>query len=796
MNMSIQAFTFAILLAISSSSWAYDSDGNSDSDASQMSSLFEQPADVIDRLDIELSGASSFANLYDLLTYDGFLVPPVEFLLNGRSTLALVDYLPTGIIEQIEIYHGGVAADHDSALTGSVVNIVLKKGGGGGDAQIGFEMPASDDAQATHASAVWGSETSEGHVTVGAGYYERQEIAFAGREYSKSKWSTGGAYGDARNISIGGNTFIDASNEYHAIGECDPAIYTGILTYKETQRVCGFPYGKYAWLTPKVDYATFFVEATEQLTDSTTLMLHAQLYDGSSFDRAAPAVDLVQATLPENVATEEVSLYHRFIANGNRENTNDLETYDIALELNGDFINDLEWRTKVQFSKSRTSETGTGYVIKSAALAAIADGTYDIINPLDTEPSVIEDISALITRDETTEHQQIQFSVSKSTALSQRGEVEWRAGVELSEDEYANLYDQNRMNLDVIGTSSQYSTGERKRESAFTTAKWLLDDKWEFGIAGRLTDNSDTHTTDSLQLTSRVHASDNLMFQAAISEFSTAPEFTQLNVLVETHPYVVDTTNCQTGSESACAPQQVKTNYIGNPDLKPSDTTRIDLGISGQIEPFSFGADVTSARMKNLATVNAQNTINLESEGNLPDLAVVERVGDAGTITKIITPYINNAESDYVALHWYVGTEREIGSATASIRLAGAKFLDRESRVDGNKQPERAPDERYSATLRAAKGNLSANWFIKVIPEFEDEATGAHHASWVGHDLTFQWRRAFGLENASISAGILNVTDEGPSLDPDYSYTAVATNLAPWYPIYGRTFFINAEILF
>ena len=758
--------------------------------------IFDQPTVVFDRVDLEMSGASSYGDFYQLLSFHNFLAPPVTVFMNGRVHSVYdnyVDYLPAGMIERVEVYLGGVSRKFNAETNGTVINIVLKKGGEKNEARIGFEIPESKGGRAKNASAVWGSKTDDGYVTLAAGYFKRGEIAYADRDYTESKWKAGGNFDDGQSISPGGNTFL-ANSGINPIGDCDPEIYTGELQYS-TGKACGFPYGNYAWLTDRIDQTTVLVENTKALDDSTTLFVYANLYGSNSKNIAAPAVDLFPVTLPAAVSpsgTQESGLlYHRFVANGNRVNSADLEGYNVAVEVDGQFARDLEWAAKLILLRVAYFTKGAGYINKSAAQSAIQNETYDVANPLSTPASVIEGLEAPLTRDAIEEVQGLTFSVSGRAAPRFGDSLNWQAGMEYSNHEYTDLYDKHRQNDNVIGSSLAQTFGERKNKSMFATATWALDEKWEFDLAGRYNDHSDSVETNSLQLTSRMLVRNGLTFRAAIGDFSSPPAFTQLDLQSKSHPYLVDTKRCKEGVAGACRLAQYEVNYVGNPDLEATESDRLDLGLSGQFSNISFSADWTRTRSTNQPVASPQYILDQESKNNLPDHSEVNRVG--GTITNIVVPYVNNAETDTDAFHWHVKTERNLNDKTVLFSLAGAHFLDREYRVNDIAQNLSYPNNRYRATLGATKGNFSANWSIKVVSGFDNLEGTARYEPWKGHDVTFQWRQALNNEQLTIDAGILNVTDKDPSTDPT---SAAASGITGWHPWYGREIYIGATYFF
>ena len=312
------------------------------------------------------------------------MATPTSFYVNGRSTLTYLGTLPTAIIERIEIDTGVASSKFRGAPIGSVVNIVLKKGGGGNEVQFGLGVPNREGGGTEHASTIWGADTSDGNFTIGAARIKREGVIARDRSYTRAKWEEGGSFEAASGVSVGGNTYFDLGFERtYVLGDCDTEIYTGPLTYKDKGEGCGFPWANHAWLAGTFENTTFYLHTTKDLTEKTNLSINARMNDAFEFHRHAPAVGLFFATLPRELAESEgVSqqgfAFHRFIAHGTRYDPTDFGSIELGMELNGEFENSLLWNASVDLLNWNFYATGDGYVKKSAVREAIFRGDYNI----------------------------------------------------------------------------------------------------------------------------------------------------------------------------------------------------------------------------------------------------------------------------------------------------------------------------------------------------------------------------------------------------------------------------------
>ena len=226
-------------------------EGNDGQPSSLSSGGRGAPLAVIDRTDIELSGARDVSDLLlGRLDYNSFgLHRPfvlgsgrVAVLVNGRriSDSAFdLDTLPMSAVERIEILSDGAAALHGGYAIGGVVNIVLRRDHEGVGVHASAERPAEAGGDAEHLGVLWGGALGAGHITLGADIFRRQEIRNADRDYSRASWSPGGSFADASGVSVGGNTvFISTGGSSVAR---PPRRLRGKRVHRPTHRSLRYP---------------------------------------------------------------------------------------------------------------------------------------------------------------------------------------------------------------------------------------------------------------------------------------------------------------------------------------------------------------------------------------------------------------------------------------------------------------------------------------------------------------------------------------------------------------------------
>jgi len=132
-----------------------------------------------------------------------------------------------------------------------------------------------------------------GHLSVTADTIKRLPIASADRDYSRGRWTPGGSFADASNISRGGNTVLIVKSDGTgfrsvALGNCDPADgYTDQLSdppgppVPEGDIGCGYDYSSIMWETVKLEQQNLLLNARHPLGESAEIGVVAKF---SRFD--------------------------------------------------------------------------------------------------------------------------------------------------------------------------------------------------------------------------------------------------------------------------------------------------------------------------------------------------------------------------------------------------------------------------------------------------------------------------------------------------------------------------------
>ena len=805
------------------------------------------PVTVIDRSDIELSGMT---NVWDLLAsrrlYNSFgLTRPyilgsgrAELLVNGHpisDTTYDLNSLPISAIERIEVFGGSASALHSRGSIAGAINIILRRDFEGIEVQLHGERPTNPGADTEHLSSLWGATVGEGHMTIGADTFQRDNIRDADREHTRSSWTEGGSFATASNVSFGGNTVLipvtisgrDTLIARH-LGDCPDDLYTGILERPRGVQGsgCGFPYGNYQWSLGWRNRESVFLNFDHPLGETSDMYIDARWSDTDYMSRMAPSVGTFELpydtmlpngqTIVDEVVTDTMDITlptdgnifvaHRFLGHGNRDTRVDIEDYDLALGLKGQLVSGINYDTQIRYYRHDNIQKAGTYVSENALKDAITNGHYDLRDPLSQDMdhlNAIRDTGLHLTEYYITNHKKIQATLNGTAFKLDGGDSLWVAGAEIIDEDNRDIYDyrdakNNPLVVEsdvIIGSAGNSYAGNRRRGSAYAEMLLPLRQNWDVVIAGRHDDYQDVGAAKfSHQISSRFRFSENLTVRGSWSKGGSPPSLYALHHEKSIdYPYICDTINLE-NPDDRCVEYQVQRENIANPTLKIDDSESVSLGIVKDIGMYSLSADWFQIKLSNTPVrLPPQMIVDLKKDGQLPENAEVVIV-DGNRISKITSPIFNSGASVVSGVNVRAQTDWQTDWADMSFEVRWLHLRQPKEFVSGVLNSQDTPSERVHTTLLANRDNLTASWNVNFVSGYWNGRESYRYKSWIGHDITLRWKNVFGKDAVDLTAGIFNVGDRGPATDPTRPGAAGAVETLD--SLRGRTFFLTTKMSF
>ncbi len=827
------------------------------------------PVTVISREQIELSGHQTVADVIRTTTFNSFgsfrersgssggQAATVNLrglgssrtavLVNGRrlpgsplfgTSAANLNALPLAAVERIDILTDGASAIYGADAIAGVVNIILRDDYEGAEFKLGAAVPDQEGGTEESGSFAIGHSSDKGNIVFTAEIFRRDAIFDKDRPYSQVQvLQEGGSFGsDTIGISVGGNTgFALDFSEAFVVGDCQTVdnggLYAGVFTdpFGVAGEGCGFGYADISKLTGGIDRGNTFLSANYEIDSNNTLYIQNSLSRTDSSGRYAPAVGFFQVDGGVDANAngefsdngEDFLLFHRFVGHGPRDENFTAFEVDTVIGLEG-FIGEVEYDVYFRTYDTDIKNIGRGYVSLSAIEAAVANNSYDFVNPAAaSNADAVTATSVTLSRDLATSYKEFGLTFSGFGAdLFDAGEIGWSVGLDYAEETYRDGYDAAREAGDVIGSAGNSSAGERDRNALFGELLVPLLDDLELQVAARFDDYSDFGSETSPQIALKYTPLDNLLLRASFGEGFKAPDLTNLHsARAESFNNVTDVVQCSSldvdengtvgdaADVAACPTFQVQNFSGGNPDLFAETAQTSNFGVVYEpIDNLSFSLDIYSTELENAITqISIQQLVNLELAGAaLPAGTAINRGASTtgsqgqtvpGRITTIETGFANVSELEVNGWDFKVNylLDTDIGRfAFAFTHSQIDEYLF--TSLPGEDPVEQidtraAPEYRQSLQINWNSGDHTValdSYFIADTLGGAGDPTAPRVPAFDNHNLTYIYNASW---DADITIGIRNITDNDPSIDPVEGYTGNFERQL--YDVFGRTPFIT-----
>lgn len=801
------------------------------------------PVTVIDRQQIEFSGENSVADLLRNMGFNSFgsfrqqsgssaqSVAMIDLRgLGAERTLVLIDgrrapkaptvgsaqdlnTIPLAAVERIEVLNDGASAIYGSDAIGGVVNIILRTDFEGVQISHSLGKPSEEGGDTESGSIVYGVNGEKGNIVMGASYNNRDIV------FTKDRpWGANAGY------SLYGNNYVSAANGFTRTavpGGCEASD----AFYIAPNDLCSYNFNQVAADEASTDLKSMFAKARYQISDNWSTYATGSVSRSNSFGRyaPAPAVLFVPASNSNIDADgdgdfDDIYVYHRFDALGNRDDSVEGNVYDLSGGFQGK-VGMFDIDVGARYNESQTYTLGRNYVVLPIASQYATDGLYNFINPLDNDPAVLNAMKATIARDSNWLTQELWGSVSFDMFQMGGGAASIAVGAEYRSEEYSDKYD-SLSEAGVIGGSAGNSAGRNRHVRAlYAEAAFPILSNLELGVAARYDDYSDYGNDTSPKVSLRYQPLSNLTLRASYGQGFRAPSMDVLSQqpAFSAEPIVNDPATCLDGGftfvNGVCInpengqPQeiQVDTTILSNEELKSESSKQYSLGMA--MDPttwFNFSVDYYSITVEDaIMARSAADVIDCDLnpscvQGSTPLGSFgVERldtdddgIGD-GAITLLTTGTLNEGELKTDGLDTSAEVKFNLGAAgRLSSRLRGVYILSFEESGDDKLGDPGYPELRGNLDTSYTISDFSFAWNItyidataSAINEFTQEQSG-HTPSWTTHDFQANYTAFW---NGTFTLGVINAFDRMPENIP---YDGRPYNFY-LFDAYGRTPYVS-----
>lgn len=727
-----------------------------------------------------------------LILINGRRVSVSPFAKGIDTAFVDINNIPLSAIKRVDILKDGASATYGSDAIAGVINVVLRDDYDGAEVSVKFGDTADGGGEEQNISLIWGSSGDKVKHTFILDYFDREEILYADRDFSRSSnqaalnpndpdavdfRSSSGIPGTIALRSDPTNRIIDEFGN----DRCAP---------EDIDRVnvlCRYDYAPFMTMVPDAERFSFNYLGRYEINDSVRAFIDFNGQNSKSIVRGAGSPSFNELFMDGDNANhpfaddpshpffgQDLTMRRRTVDIGNREKRVDTDYYRTIVGLSGE-LETWNWEAAYSYIKSESVERGVdGFPNSRRIQEAIDNETWNPFEPSQNSQESLDFIETTTTRVGKSTNKTFDLTFSGPLMEMGGGDVMLAVKAEYREEAISDNPDDQFLRGDVFGTEATQANGER--DSTALAAEFAIPvmDELEIQLAVRYEDYSDFGTTTDPKVSFLWSPTDSLAFRGSYGTAFRAPSLHQLGLgRTDESPNLVDTVRCN-AVNLGCQPAEYTAVFAGNPDLGPEESTSYNLGVIFEItEDLDFSLDYYSYDIENI--IDSDTQFVFTNFGNDP--TVVERIptadpNDPGEVVRVFDSFQNIGDLETTGLDLDVGYKLETGAGDFKFGFVMNYVLKFEefrpdanggSRLNLKEGQFEQPEIRHTTSVDWMKDDLSATLAINYIGEFDGDADSGFGDKTVDAmttvDLVFNYR---GIENTTLTIGATNLFNEEP----------------------------------
>ena len=586
------------------------------------------PVYVIERKDIEASGAMSLSELLQLSPYngaggfnealttgftpgtaafdlrsfgpertlvlvDGRRSPIYPFGAGGSGAFVDINAIPLFMIKRVEILLDGASALYGSDAVAGVVNIITYDEVDGQHANLRYAGSERGGGELVSGHWLGGVDFESFRLVYGAGVFKREEHLGADSDFANSLVTPafanllGGAALDLRNFYSGeGSVYnVDTDTISHT-SACPNQNIMDASGFGFNGTVCAYDWAAEQQLMPETTRGAASVGAYWSVGE----INFAARYDGVMVDTTSYGSFISSTPTAQQLETingEQVIYLRRLTDTGAPSIETESVTHRLTLSANGSF-GDFDWNSAIYRVDNKVDETlANGWWLSSRVTdfrQAVANGDFDLRNPMDA--ATIAAYTQSFGHEGSSELNAFEWRMSGPVLDTERGPIWLATGVEARQESFYDRSDAAIINGDVFGYGSSGAEGDRDLAAAYIEVAVPFTDSLEVNLAGRYDQYSDFGDTFNPKIALRFEPIEQLLFRASWGTGFRAPGLHQLF------------TTLNTGSSGGFPFIQ-----SGNTELGAEESSSLVAGfVVAPNSSFEFSVDAWKVDVENIIT--------------------------------------------------------------------------------------------------------------------------------------------------------------------------------------------------
>jgi len=767
------------------------------------------------------------------------------FAQNLEDTYVDLNTIPANAVDHIDILKDGASSIYGSDAIAGVVNIVLKTDYQERTVEVGYgQGPNGNEATRDMTATVgFGNLATDGwNVMVAASYLKRSQVLasevpyLAGSDFRNHpggvfSWSTQDAYISDANPNLPQSAFPTCGGS----GNPGQVLPLSLFPTSATGTICGYNGASQTDEIPQSErtnlVSTGIWKINSNLTATGDLFVAnvntavtggpAQLGPTAVvFNPATGGVLSVPNTLPvgnpSNPGATPQDIIYTFSSVGPQDYVVRSNTARLAAGLQGS-LGTWDWTANVGYSENDVTQTNYNSIVVPALEAAIANGTYNFLNPSLT-PAANNSLRTSFSSPSVSRLETLGLKATGDLFGLPAGPLQAAVGYEFRHESIDETPDPLITSGQILGYGSTKVDGARSVNAVFGELSIPVIKNMEADLAVREEDYSDAGNNFSPKLSLRYQPIDMLVLRGSISAGFRAPSLPEISNASSTAFTSVSDPIDPLGRPSESIAEVIQ----ANPNLKPEKSTNLDLGfVFSPIRDLSFSVDYYRINVRNAVAEETTAQTIVDDPAAYPG-QIFRTSG--GLLNYVVIPYSNLYE---VSTDGYdIGAQHVLhlpGDSKFTTEL-NATILDR---LAVNSQ-QGGPLTNYAGTdgwlyfspiggggpAPRIRGSISGTWenpiwvarlqanyisgYTEVLCALEvgycggatpqQEAAAANVASQTTLDIYGEYK---GIKHWTIYGSVINLLNRRPPFDA-YSYPFDIT----MYDATGRFASIHAEYKF
>jgi outer membrane receptor protein involved in Fe transport len=759
-----------------------------------------------------------------LILVNGRRVSVSPFANNIDTAFVDINNIPLAAIKRVDILKDGASATYGSDAVAGVINIILRDDIEGVELSGKVGDSADGGGGESNLSIVWGNSTEKSSHTFALDYFDREEILYGDRSYSKSANQAGLRPNDPfttdfRSSSGFPGTIALASDSTNRMPDtfgndvCAASDIVGNL--------CRYDYAPVMTSTPASERVSFIYMGKYEISDNLRAFAELNGQNSKTTIRGAGSPSFNElfmsgdnlnhpfADMPSHeFYQQDLTMRRRMLDIGNREKRVDSDYYRAIVGVRGE-IDDWSWEAAYSYIKSKSTERGVnGFPNSRRTQEAIDSGLWNPFEPSSNSQASLDYIETQTSRIGQSTSKSLDGKVSGPLMEMKHGELGLAVGIEYRENSISDNPDDQFLRGEVFGTEATQANGSRDNTAVFAELAIPVLDNFEVQLAVRHEDYSDFGTTTDPKIAFMWNPSDTLSIRGSFGTAFRAPSLHQIGLgNTDESPNLVDDVRCDAvgNVNKACEPQEYTAILSGNKDLGPEESKSYNIGIIYEMTgDFDFSVDYYSYDIENVITKDTQ--FKFSNQGGDPSVVIrlpSNVAGDPGEVVRIFDQYenIGNVETSGLDIEANYALASDFGEFKFTYALNYVlKYEDARPNPDGSMRIDtqegdfEQPEVRWTFNTSWVKDDWNANIAINYIGEFkqdtsvqEDGIAGIDSMTTV--DTTVNY---IGIDNVTLTLGATNLFNE----EPPFSYHDFMGYVNSTHNAVGRFTYVQAKYKF